>query len=98
MNIADQLETHALEHALIISRQIDYLGKMPSMMPKPVRTVSVFCADVSVPGCLKLRPGWRSMALSPPVMTSIFAAGLLDVCTRSGHSAPESTRPHHMTG
>ena len=30
MNIADQLETHAqqeLQHALIISRQIDYLGK-----------------------------------------------------------------------
>jgi bacterioferritin (cytochrome b1) len=54
MNIADQLETPALEHAPIISRQIDYFGKMPSMMPKPVRTVSVFCADVSVPSCLKL--------------------------------------------
>jgi bacterioferritin len=41
MNIADQLEAHAhdeLEHALIISRQIDYLGKMPSDTPKPVRT------------------------------------------------------------
>jgi bacterioferritin len=41
MNIADQLETHAqqeLEHALIISRQIDYLGKMPTVTPKPVRT------------------------------------------------------------
>jgi bacterioferritin len=41
MNIADQLETHArqeLEHALIISRQIDYLGKMPAVVPKPVRT------------------------------------------------------------
>src|SRR5262249_14219152 len=40
MNIADQLEAHAhdeLEHALIISRQIDYLGKMPSVTPKPVR-------------------------------------------------------------
>src|SRR5580700_10674504 len=40
MNIADQLETHAkqeLDHALIISRQIDYLGKMPSVTPKPVR-------------------------------------------------------------
>src|SRR3954467_13372788 len=33
MNIAAQLETHAqqeLQHALTISRQIDYLGKMPS--------------------------------------------------------------------
>ena len=41
MSIADQLETHAqqeLKHALIISRQIDYLGKMPSVIPKPVRT------------------------------------------------------------
>jgi bacterioferritin len=41
MAIADQLELHArqeLEHALKISRQIDYLGKMPSVTPKPVRT------------------------------------------------------------
>jgi bacterioferritin len=41
MSIANQLETHAqqeLNHALIISRQIDYLGKMPSVAPKPVRT------------------------------------------------------------
>src|SRR4051812_34775489 len=40
MNIADQLQIHArqeLEHALIISRQIDYLGKMPVVDPKPVR-------------------------------------------------------------
>ena len=27
-----------LDHALIISRQIDYLGKMPVVTPKPVRT------------------------------------------------------------
>jgi bacterioferritin len=41
MAIADQLEIHArqeLEHALKISRQIDYLGKMPAVNPKPVRT------------------------------------------------------------
>jgi bacterioferritin len=41
MNIADQLVKHAhqeLEHALIISRQIDYLGKMPSVTPKLVKT------------------------------------------------------------
>ena len=41
MNIADQLEEHAkqeLEHALIVSRQIDYLGQMPTVSPKPVRT------------------------------------------------------------
>jgi bacterioferritin len=41
MNIADQLELHAkqeLDHALILSRQIDYLGKMPTVTPKPVKT------------------------------------------------------------
>jgi bacterioferritin len=40
MNIAAQLETHAqqeLQHALTISRQIDYLGKMPSVKPKSVK-------------------------------------------------------------
>lgn len=41
MDIAGQLEMHAkqeLDHALVISRQIDYLGKMPAVTPKPVRT------------------------------------------------------------
>jgi bacterioferritin len=41
MDIAGQLEIHAkqeLDHALIISRQIDYLGKMPAVASKPVRT------------------------------------------------------------
>jgi bacterioferritin len=41
MNIADQLEKHAgqeLQHALTVSRQIDYLGKMPTVLPKPVKT------------------------------------------------------------
>lgn len=41
MDIASQLEIHAkqeLDHALIISRQIDYLGKMPVVTSKPVRT------------------------------------------------------------
>jgi bacterioferritin len=41
MNIADQLAIHAkqeLDHALILSRQIDYLGKMPTVTPLPVRT------------------------------------------------------------
>ena len=43
MDIAAQLEIHAkqeLEHALTISRQVDYLGKMPAASPKPVRTSS----------------------------------------------------------
>src|ERR1700719_184790 len=41
MDIAAQLENHAkqeLDHALILSRQVDYLGKMPVVTPKPVRT------------------------------------------------------------
>ena len=41
MSIADQLQKHAkqeLKHALIISRQVDYLGKMPTVVPKPVKT------------------------------------------------------------
>lgn len=41
MNIAAELETHAqqeLSHALIISKQVDYLGGMPTVEPKHVRT------------------------------------------------------------
>jgi bacterioferritin len=41
MNIAAELETHAqeeLRHALTIAKQIDYLGGMPAVVPKPVKT------------------------------------------------------------
>lgn len=41
MNIAGELETHAAEelsHALIVAKQIDYLGGMPTVEPKPVKT------------------------------------------------------------
>ena len=41
MNIAAELEIHAgqeLQHALIIASQIDYLGGMPNITPKPVKT------------------------------------------------------------
>jgi bacterioferritin len=41
MNIADQLQLHAaqeLQHALTLSRQIDYLGKMPTVTAKQVKT------------------------------------------------------------
>jgi bacterioferritin len=40
MSIADQLQQHAaeeLKHALTISRQIDYLGAMPTVQPKAAR-------------------------------------------------------------
>lgn len=41
MNIAAELEVHAkqeLDHALQISNHVDYLGGMPSVTPKPVKT------------------------------------------------------------
>jgi bacterioferritin len=41
MSIAAELEKHAgeeLQHALLVSRQIDYLGGDPVVTPKPVRT------------------------------------------------------------
>ncbi|CAN5526909.1 hypothetical protein BH10CHL1_BH10CHL1_15710 [soil metagenome] len=41
MNIAKELETHAqeeLQHAITIAKQIDYLGGMPTNIPKPVKT------------------------------------------------------------
>jgi bacterioferritin len=41
MNIAGELEVHAkqeLDHALQIANHVDYLGGMPSVTPKPVKT------------------------------------------------------------
>ena len=41
MSIARELEQHAreeLDHALIVAKQIDYLGGMPSVTAKPVKT------------------------------------------------------------
>jgi bacterioferritin len=41
MNIAAELAKHAAEelgHALVVSNQIDYLGGMPTVESKPVRT------------------------------------------------------------
>jgi bacterioferritin len=41
MNIADELAVHAteeLQHALKIANAVDYLGGMPSVTPKPVKT------------------------------------------------------------
>src|ERR1700733_11379844 len=41
MNIAAELEKHAKEelaHALAVANHIDYLGGMPSVTPKPVKT------------------------------------------------------------
>src|SRR5262245_65927190 len=40
MKIAEELEVHAgeeLQHALILSKQIDYLGGMPTVKPLPVK-------------------------------------------------------------
>ena len=41
MNIAAELEVHAkeeLQHAIILANQIDYMGGMPVVVPKPVKT------------------------------------------------------------
>ena len=41
MLIAQELEEHAheeLQHALTLSKQIDYLGGQPTVQPKPVKT------------------------------------------------------------
>ena len=41
MNIADELAVHAAEelaHALKIANAVDYLGGMPTVSPKPVKT------------------------------------------------------------
>jgi bacterioferritin len=52
-DIARELEAHAgeeLAHAIKIAKQIDYLGGMPGVMPKPVKTssdpVAMLCADL----------------------------------------------------
>ena len=42
-DIARELEVHAaeeLQHAIRIAKQIDYLGGMPGVIPKPVKTSS----------------------------------------------------------
>src|SRR5947208_4746445 len=44
MNIAGELEKHAaeeLKHALIIAKQIDYLGGQPGTTPRPVKTSKI---------------------------------------------------------
>jgi Ferritin-like domain len=66
MSIAEQLELHAqqeLKHALIISRQIDYLGKMPAVTPKPGRkqrrcSVLIFRTKIKPSGIIG--PGFGS--------------------------------------
>ena len=44
MKIASELELHAgeeLQHALVIAKQIDYLGGVPNVVARPVKTSSV---------------------------------------------------------
>jgi hypothetical protein len=61
MSIADQLALHAKQepdHALIISRQIDYLGKMPIATPKPVKTSGFTTTeDTEEPKCEEMTDG-----------------------------------------
>jgi bacterioferritin len=55
MNVADELAVHAkeeLDHALQIAKHVDYLGGMPSVTPKPVKTSEKAEA-------MQIRPGER---------------------------------------
>ena len=64
MNIAGELEVHAkeeLDHALKVSNAIDYLGGMPSVTPKPVKT-SEKAEDM-----LRLRSSTTSASPSPTI-------------------------------
>src|SRR6476660_1699933 len=59
MDIASQLEIHAkqeLDHALTLSRQIDYLGKMPAVTPKPVRTSKTRKTCSATISTMKMKP------------------------------------------
>src|SRR5664280_55034 len=58
-DIARELEAHAgeeLAHAIKIAKQIDYLGGMPGVMPKPVKTssdpITMLRADLENERCL----------------------------------------------
>ena len=62
MNIAGELAVHAteeLDHALKVAGHIDYLGGMPSVTPKAVKTACAECSAFSGPQ----RTGW-------PVLTA----------------------------
>jgi hypothetical protein len=50
MNIAAELAVHATEelaHAITLSNQIDYLGGMPTTIPKPVKTSEKASTDAA---------------------------------------------------
>ena len=74
MNIAAKLETHAgeeLAHALIIAKQIDYLGGMPTVTPKPVKTSTKRRRHAA------LRPGQRKSKPSATIATASASADAL---------------------
>ena len=58
MSIAEELEKHAkqeLEHALTIAQQIDYLGGMPTVWPKEVKTSgSVSTSTMKMKRCITI--------------------------------------------
>ena len=60
MNIAAELAVHATEelaHAIILSNQIDYLGGMPTTVPKHVKT-SEKATRKSLPVAVRI-PRWK---------------------------------------
>jgi bacterioferritin len=110
MNIAAELEKHAaqeLTHALIISRQIDYLGGMPTVTPKPVKTSEkaeeMLCFDLDNENetIRNYRERVRQCEALGEYALAEHLRGILvneqehqtDLATALGESVPDVTRP-----
>ena len=110
MNIATELEKHAgeeLKHALTISKHIDYLGGMPTVMPKPVKqsekAEEMLRADLNnesdtirgyrerVNQCEEL--GEYAIAEDIREILRQEQEHLIDLATALGEDAPDLSRP-----
>jgi bacterioferritin len=113
MNIAGELEKHAaeeLKHALIISKQIDYLGGMPTVTPKEVRTsekaeqMLQFDLDNENETIRNYRERVRQCEALGEYAMAEHIRGILvneqehqiDLATALGKDVPEVTRPEEM--
>jgi bacterioferritin len=111
MQVAGELELHAkqeLEHALTIAKQIDYLGGMPTVSPKPVKTSEQaeemlrFDLDNENETIRNYRERVRQCeALGEYAMAEHIRAILvneqehqIDLATALGKDVPDVTRPH----
>src|SRR5450755_3967172 len=97
MNIAGELEKHAAEelsHALIIAKQIDYLGGMPAVEAKNVRTSEKSQRDVAVRSRKRNGNDSKLPRASSPVR------GVSRVCHERANSRDldRRTRPPNCSG